>query len=317
MSITKDKFEQYTKERESSSLKRALAKKTSYSHHNAFDKPDFLFSTEDCEQVLLIDTDKIENWLHSDRPESELGDIKSLSNDFKLIGQQQPCIVRPHPIKNNYYELIAGERRWKAAELIGIKLKVISKNLSNKEAALIQASENLSRKNLSDYAKGMSYAKLIDQGILQQKDLTDILKISKQQVSRLLSFSKIPPIVMEEIVDMSKISARTAEQIKQTCSKGEEYIKIVLHNAHLLRKGKIGASKLIDIINKSTQGIQNNVKILDKSNRHLFSWNNSHNKWSIALSEDISNLLSIEKIQLNKLTEEIKNIIEKHLLEIQ
>lgn len=318
MSIKKGLFEEYSKERESSNLNKALVKKANYSHHKVFDTPTFLLDSDGHEQILLIETSKIENWLYSDRPESELGDIHALADDFRLIGQQQPCIVRPHTTKKDYYELIAGERRWKAAKLAGIKLKAISKNLSDKEAALIQAAENENRKGLSDYAKGISYAKLIDQGILEQKDLTSILKISKQQVSRLLSFSKIPPIVIEEIEDMSKISARTAEQIKQICSKGQEYIEVILSNAQSLKHGKIGANKLMEIVNTGILNTKTDLKILDKSSRYLFSWKKNYkNKWSISLSEDVSKLISTDKIQLNTLTEEIRCIIEKHLVEIK
>ena len=63
---------------------------------------------------------KIINWEFSDRPISELGDITSLANEFTKIGQQQPCLVIPHPDKVGHYELIKGERRWMAAKKANI-----------------------------------------------------------------------------------------------------------------------------------------------------------------------------------------------------
>lgn len=277
--------------------------------------------SDSSEHVLLVPTDKIENWAYSDRPSSELGDITALAEDFKLIGQQQPCIVRPNPRQSGHYELIAGERRWHAAKLAGTKLKVISKNLSDKEAALIQAAENESRKGLSDYAKGMNYARLIDQGVLAQSDLINILKISKQQVSRLLSYNKIPSIVIDEIGDMTKVSARTAEQIKQICAKGDEYIKIVLEYSKLLRDGKLGCSRLVKLvserINPSKIQTITTLKSYYDRDEHLFTWKKDKNNiWSLSLSESISKLISIDTAESSKLKEEIKNVIKAHLTRI-
>src|SRR4051812_20437328 len=74
-------------------------------------------------QVHLVDPDNIVNWKYSDRPEFELGNIEALANEFTTIGQQQPCIVRPIEHKDNFYELLVGERRWRAAKEAKIKLK--------------------------------------------------------------------------------------------------------------------------------------------------------------------------------------------------
>jgi ParB family transcriptional regulator, chromosome partitioning protein len=165
--------------------------------------------------VLEVIPSKIKNWLYNDRPENELGDIESLANEFKEIGQLQPCIVRPYSGENKeqVYELIVGERRWRAATMAGVPLKVSIREISDTDAAIIQASENYNRKDLSDYARGMSYFKLIEDGIITSKKLSQSLNMSKQQISRLLSFSRIPIEIKEALGDLSKLSARTAEQI--------------------------------------------------------------------------------------------------------
>ena len=169
-------------------------------------------STSSTETIISIEPSEISRWSLKDRPENELGDISELARTFKEVGQQVPCIIRPAPDKNGY-ELIVGERRWHAAKEAGVKLKAILKNLSDHEAGLIQAIENEQRHGLSDYAKGMSYYRMIEKGILKQKDLIDKLNMSQQQVSRLLSFSKIPPEITYALEDMTKISSRTSEEI--------------------------------------------------------------------------------------------------------
>ena len=65
--------------------------------------------------IIQLPTSKIINWKYNDRPESELGNISELADNIKQIGQQQPCIVR-ELIAGQKYELIAGERRWRAVK---------------------------------------------------------------------------------------------------------------------------------------------------------------------------------------------------------
>ena len=96
------------------------------------------------DEIITLPTDKIVKWKFKDRPENELGDIKSLADDLVNIGQQQPCIVRPIAAgkEKGLFELIVGERRWQAAKLAGVELRVIIKELSDSQAALIQSTEN-------------------------------------------------------------------------------------------------------------------------------------------------------------------------------
>ena len=92
----------------------------------------------DRDSVLSIDVDKIIRWKYKDRPENELGDIDDLAETFKSVGQQQPCIVRKLHGTAGKYELLVGERRWKAAEKAGLQLKCIIKEIDDKTATLIQ-----------------------------------------------------------------------------------------------------------------------------------------------------------------------------------
>ncbi len=99
---------------------------------------------------------------------------------MKTNGQAQPCLVRPishSPVFD--YELIVGERRWRAAKIAEIDLLVMVDNLTDGQAAAIQIAENSNRKDLSDFSKGMNYSRLIDNGILTQKDLEQVLGKNK------------------------------------------------------------------------------------------------------------------------------------------
>ena len=270
--------------------------------------------------ILEVLPSKIKNWIYHDRPENELGDIESLANEFKEIGQLQPCIVRSYKSENEelLYELIVGERRWRAAELAGLSLKVLVKNLSDSEAAIIQASENNNRKDLSDFARGMSYFKLIDDGIITAKHLCQSLNISKQQISRLLSFSKIPIEIKDAIQDLSKISARTAEQIKQLSNKGDSYILAIIDCADKLRTGTFGHEKLEYFVEKTINNSNIKTKTTDKlysrEGTHLFTLKNSDkHSPSLHFNKDLVSLFEKKKIDLKTVAYKISQVIEEYI----
>ncbi len=279
-----------------------------------------------CEQVIELETSDIKNWDYHDRPEYELGDIDALALDLKTIGQQQPCIVRPLP--NGKYELIIGERRWRAAQKAGISLKVIVRPMSDTEAALSQSAENDNRLDLSDYAKGMHFDKLIKLEVITQKDLTDRLGKSKQYVSSLLTFAKIPEEIVAAIgkSNMKNITASTAEKIKQLSEKGPEYIKAIIKLADRLASGKIGKNSLIVLINsilhedlskKDLFKKEEERKILSKDGRHIFTWRTDNNRLpSIHFPKSIINLLESEDLNIKDLTDKFASILEDELLNL-
>lgn len=270
------------------------------------------------EKVIEINCNEIKNWEYHDRPENELGDIEALANEFKEVGQLQACIVRPLANDSTYkYELIVGERRWRAAQLAGLPLKVIVKDLSDSDAGIIQASENYNRKDLSDFARGINYSRFIEDGIITPALLTKKLGVSKQQISRLLSFSKIPQEVINAIQDMSKISARTAEHIKQLCSKGEEYVQAVINCADKLKSGEFGHEKLSDYVDRYThpsniKASKANDKLYSRNGVHLFTLKNiGKPSPSLHFNKEIVELLERKNIDLKNVAYKISQLIEE------
>lgn len=272
-------------------------------------------------QVLEIDTKKIIRWQYKDRPENELGNIEELAETFRTVGQQQPCILRPSAIITHKYELIVGERRWRAAEKAGLKLKAIVQDIDDKTAALIQAVENEKRTDLSEFAKGMSYANKIEMGIISQKDLIEILQIPKQQVSRLLSFKRIPSDIFSAIDDFRNVSARTAEEISRLSNKGDQYIAALIELAPKIRSGKYGANTLLSEVMKFVEKkpiADVNQKIFDADGRHLFTWRLDNNlSPSIHFPKDIIKLLDESLIDKEDLLKEFKACIANKLTKIK
>ena len=261
--------------------------------------------------IFLIEPDKIINWEFHDRPYNEMGDIDSLAEEFLDIGQQQPCVVRyargENKLAGYIYELIIGERRWRAAGKAGIKLKCIVRDINDVDAALCQSAENNNRQNLSDYAKGMSYAKLIDNKVLKQSEIVKKIGIPKINLIRLLSFKKIPVEITKEISDFTKITARTAYELYILSQKSPEHIDAIILLAHKIREGKIGCATIVREVNKIIKGdksLSNCEKIFSNDGRHLFTWSDN----SIRFPKSI-NLSACH----NDIKKSIKSAIEKHL----
>ncbi len=294
---------------------------TSISQHSgpiAENEPNKIRQTSTSLTIEEIDVKKIIRWKYKDRPENELGDIKELAETFKSVGQQQPCILRASKEFSGKYELIVGERRWKAAELAGLKLKAVVRDFDDKEAALIQAVENERRQDLSEYAKGMSYADKIEQGLLAQKDLIEILGISKQQVSRLLSFRKIPQPLFDAIEDFRKVSARTAYELARLANKDNTHLHILIEMAEKIRDGKFGQKRIEKELNekllKKETPMPSNRKISGNDGRHLFTWRLDNNATpSIHFPKDIIKLFNVNAIDFDDLTQEIKKCLSKRL----
>lgn len=269
------------------------------------------------EKLISIDPKRISNWEFHDRPEKELGDLHLFAKELKDIGQQQPCIVRPSTKKSFDYELIVGERRWRAALLANIPLLVIVKKLDDAGAAMIQAVENDSRIDLSDYAKGMSFSKLIDKGVIKQKDLIQKLGKSKQYVSALLSFSKIPEPLANAVKDFTKVNAYTAEKIKQLANKDSAHLEALISLSPKIRDGLLRSNKAIesavlDILLKKESPVVHNEKVFTRDGRHVFTWRKDNNGIpAIHFPKHVHKLFTDGKLNLKEVSDDLLKVLDK------
>lgn len=262
--------------------------------------------------LIHIDPNLICNWKFHDRPDQELGDLTSFAEELKAMGQIHPCLIRPiHSTSQFQYEVIIGERRWRAAKIAGIKLKAIVTNCNDHDAALLQAMENSNRKDLSWYAKGMSYSSLVNQDIISQKDLQISLKLSQSSIRNLLSYSKINEKIKFAIGDMTNIAPATAYEICRLQEKGENYIDAIISIAEKLSSGKIGHTKMNELVDKTINSHKSNsaIPISTESGHHLFTWRqDSNGNTMITFPKDIRKILSIGRTRL-------ENVIVKELQE--
>ncbi|EJF90974.1 ParB/RepB/Spo0J family partition protein [Bartonella tamiae] len=136
--------------------------------------------------------------------ENELDD---LAQSIREHGVVQPVVVRPSPDHPNYFELIAGERRWRAAQRANLnELPVIVRDVDDRTALELAIIENVQRADLNPIEEGMGYQLLIDDHDYTQADLAQVIGKSRSHVANTLRLLKLPQKV-QQFLNEGQISA--------------------------------------------------------------------------------------------------------------
>jgi len=139
-------------------------------------------------------------------------DLRDLSASIREKGVVQPILVRPDPDDAGRYELIAGERRWRAAQLAGRhEIPVVIQEVNDREALELAIVENVQRADLNPLEEATGYQQLIDQFAYTQKELADVIGKSRSHVANTVRLLKLPDAVKAFIADgrLSAGHART------------------------------------------------------------------------------------------------------------
>ena len=125
--------------------------------------------------------------------------LLELADSIKQFGVLQPLIVQK---RKDYYEIIAGERRWRAAKLAGVKeVPVIVKNYTDQEILEISLIENIQRENLNPIEEAMAYKKLINEFKLKQDEVAERVSKSRTAVTNSMRLLKLSDKVQQMIID--------------------------------------------------------------------------------------------------------------------
>lgn len=156
-------------------------------------------------EVSIYDIDP-----NTEQPRKKFDDekIKTLSESIKTYGIVQPIIVKQY---NDRYKIIAGERRWRAARIAGLKsIPVIIKNISEKNVNEIALIENLQRQDLNSIEEAESYDKLIREHDLTQEQLAVIVGKSRSAITNCLRLLNLEDEIKEFVIngDISEGHAR-------------------------------------------------------------------------------------------------------------
>ena len=162
--------------------------------------------------------------------------LKELAVSIKEHGVIQPIIVRE--INNNKYEIIAGERRYKASALAGMTtIPAIIRNLDDKEAAKVALLENLQRKNLNPIEEARTYQKIIELDQMTQDELAKTMGKSQSAVANKLRLLTLPEEIQKALLK-EQISERHARSLLNISDPDEqtEMLKRIVKERMSVRK---------------------------------------------------------------------------------
>jgi ParB family chromosome partitioning protein len=138
-------------------------------------------------------------------------DLADLAQSIREHGIVQPVVVRP-TANPQHYEIIAGERRWRAAQRAGLTdIPVIIRDVDDRVALELAIIENVQRSDLNPVEEGNGYQQLIDEHNYTQSDLAQVIGKSRSHVANTLRLLKLPQVIQDLLVDgtLSAGHART------------------------------------------------------------------------------------------------------------
>lgn len=140
-------------------------------------------------------------------------ELDELADSIRMRGLVQPIVVRPNAQSGGGYEIIAGERRWRAAQKASLhEVPVIVRNLTDKEALELAIIENVQRADLNAMEEAGGYQQLIDAHGYTQEDLASVVGKSRSHLANTLRLLKLPAGVQAFIRD-GRLSAGHARAL--------------------------------------------------------------------------------------------------------
>lgn len=192
--------------------------------------------------------------------------LEELAQSIRLKGIIQPILLRPHPELENRYQLIAGERRWRAAQLASLHdIPAIIEPFTDQDASELALIENIQRRDLTAIEEAHSYRMLIETHNYTQDALADIVGKSRSHIANLMRLLNLPAsvqdMVMQNTLSMGQvrplIGRDDAEQLARMIAAKKLSARQV--ESLITKSGSKGSSKQTAKTEKSTD-----IKALEK-----------------------------------------------------
>lgn len=147
------------------------------------------------DQLTMLPIEKIQRGKYQPRREMDLEALEELAQSIRTQGIIQPLIVRPY---TGNYEIIAGERRWRAAKLAGLtEVPVIIRDIPDESAIAIAIIENVQRENLNPIEEAIALERLLNEFGMTHQEVADSVGKSRTSVTNLLRLLSLPDEVKD------------------------------------------------------------------------------------------------------------------------
>jgi len=141
----------------------------------------------------LVPIDQLRPGKYQPRHHFDENELRSLVDSVRERGILQPLLVRKDPDSSSGYEIIAGERRWRAAQLAGLhEVPVLVRSLTDREALEIALIENIQRQDLNPLEEAEGYRRLMEEFAHTQEDLAHAVGKSRSHVANILRLLQLP-----------------------------------------------------------------------------------------------------------------------------
>lgn len=158
----------------------------------------------------VVPIEKVEPNINQPRKNFGEDALIELSESIKIHGIVNPLLVRN---KGSYYEIVGGERRWRAAKMAGLtEVPIIIRDLDDRQVAEIALIDNLQRENLNPIEEALAYKRLIEEFDLKQDDVAKRVSKQRATITNTLRLLKLDPKVQEMLIE-DMISPGHARQI--------------------------------------------------------------------------------------------------------
>jgi len=156
----------------------------------------FSDNTTEVQNLSTLRVAEIEPNREQPRKSFDDGAIAALADSIREHGMIQPILVRP--LENGSYQIVAGERRWRAARMLGLEeVPVTIQAMSDQETMQIALIENLQRENLNPIEEALGYQELMNQFGMTQEDIAQIVGRSRSAVANSLRLLQLPEQIQQ------------------------------------------------------------------------------------------------------------------------
>ncbi|MEK7627580.1 MAG: ParB/RepB/Spo0J family partition protein [Patescibacteria group bacterium] len=236
-------------------------------------KEDFASSGLSRESVFYVEIEKIKPNPHQPRKNFAEEALRELADSIKEYGIIQPLVVsKVERItasgKSVEYELIAGERRLRAAEIVGInQIPVVIRKASEEEKLALALIENIQRDDLNAIEKANAFKELVDQFNLSHQEIADKVSKSREAVSNILRLLSLPMEIQYAVSsgEISEGHARAILSMGENLEKQRAFFKEILEKKLTVREAEEMARTIKKVVlRKRIAGIDPEVRALEE-----------------------------------------------------